>query len=273
MSETKFSLPEVSSIDDVPEEFRPYYFEKDGQVHRQNPAAMVSTMAKVRRENEKLSQELLDRENRLKTFIEVLGEDADPDVIKSLKEKAARAEGLPSDEEVAKRIRIVEENARKERAALEKKLHDRDRTIEIEAVESQLRAALQAANANEAGVRLLPETMRKRLQKNYLDDGRMELIPLDEDGTRMYNDDGSAATLVDLANKLRADAAFAPLFEGTRASGLGTNGEAITLPKDSPNYWKLTDQQKIEFAKKHGQQKLMLLMANSGPPPKGGFGR
>lgn len=246
----EFSLPEVSNLDEVPEEYRPFYFEKDGQVQRQNPQAMVSTMAKIRRENEKLSQDLLDRENRLQGFVEVLGDDADPDIIKGLKDKAAKAEQLPTNDEVEKRIRLVEENAKKQLEGLKSEKAKLESIIEKEAVEIQIKAALSAANANKDGLDLLPQLLRGRVEKKYTDDGRIELIPLDEDGSRMYTQDGSEATLVDLANKTKDTRPV--FFNGTGASGVGATGQTVTIPKNAPKPSKMTPQEKRAFQKEHG---------------------
>lgn len=254
----EFSLPDVESIDEVPDEFRPFYFERDGKVQKQNPAAMASTLAKVRRENEKLAQELLERQNALAQFRDVLGDDADPEVIKQLKVKAARADTLPTDQEVEKRIRLVEENAAKQTAQLKKELELRERLIEQEAVKVQIRAALQQADANKDGLDLLPDLLRSRVEKVYTEDGRIKLIPLDSDGTRMYADDGSEATLADLANRLKDERPI--FFNGSGARGLGTSGEAVTVPRDAKDPSKMSPQEKSEFIKKHGSAAYATLL-------------
>ena len=110
----KFSLPEVNSLDEVPQEYRAYYFEKDGEIRRQDPGAMASTMAKIRRENEKLSSQIIEQEEQLNSFLDIMGDAADPDSLRALKEKAARAEQLPTNDEVEKRIKPVEENSNKQ---------------------------------------------------------------------------------------------------------------------------------------------------------------
>lgn len=257
----EFSLPEVDSLDEVPDDFRPFYFEKDGKVQRQNPQAMVSTMAKIRRENEKLSSEVLAKDNQLQSFIEVLGDDADPDVIKSLKDKAAKAEQLPTNEEVEKRIKLVEENARKQLEGLKVEKSKLESIIEKEAVEVQIRSALQAADANKDGLDLLPQLLRGRVEKQYTDDGRIKLIPLDEDGSRMYTQDGSDATLLDLANKMKDERPV--FFNGSRASGIGSTGESVTIPKDAKDWYKMSAAEKAEFRKKHGKDAAVALMARS----------
>lgn len=260
MPDLKFSLPEVDSLDDVPEDFRSFYFEKDGKVQRQNPAAMASTMAKIRRENEKMAQELVERENRLSAYIEALGDDADPEIIKALKDKAARADQLPTNDEVEKRIRLVEENARKQMQGLQSEKTKLESIIETEAVSLQIREALKLADANQDGLDLLPQIMRTRVEKQYLDNGRIKLIPLDEDGTRMYADDGSEATLLDLANKFRETRPI--FFNGSRASGLGTNGEAVSLPKNEKNWFKMSDAEKIDFQRKHPDKVAAMIAAS-----------
>ena len=261
MSETKFSLPEVSSIDDVPDEYRPFYFEKEGKIQRQDPMAMKKTIDAVRREKDQLAKELMERDNRLGAFVDALGDDADPDYIKGLKEKAAKAEQLPTNDEVEKRIRLVEENYKKQQDLLKKELDQREKTIEKVTIASQLRDALKAADANEDGLDILPEILRKRVEKQYLDNGEVQLIPLDEDGTRMYADDGSDATLVDLANKFREKRPI--FFNGSRASGMGTTGEQVVISKDQKNWFKMNDGERMDFRKKHGQQKTNALIAQS----------
>lgn len=261
MPEKEFSLPEVDSLDQVPDDFRAFYFEKDGKVRRQDPDAMVKTMAAIRREKDKLAQELLDRENRLQAFVEVLGDDADPDIIKSLKDKAAKAEKLPTNDEVEKRIRLVEENAKKQYEALKGEKSRLESIIEREAVEVKIQAALQKADANKDGLEILPQLLRSRVEKKYTEDGRIELIPLDEDGSRMYTQDGSDATLLDLANKIKDERPI--FFNGSRASGIGSNGETVTLPKDAKDWYKMSAEEKAEFRRKHGKQAAWALMQKS----------
>lgn len=267
MSDTDYSLPDASkyeSIGDVPEGIRKYYFEKDGKVHEQDPQAMVSTMAKIRRENEKLTKELLDRDNRLTEFIDVLGEDADPDAIKSWKEKAARADELPTEADWEKREKILNENFKKQLAIKDGDIQSRDLTIERVTINGMLREALRSADANKDGVDLLPDHMRKRVEKVIKEDGSVELHPLDEDGTRMYAEDGSEATLVDLANEFRTKRPI--FFNGSRASGMGSTGESVALPKDAKNWYAMSAEEKSAFRKKHGKEAAVALMAKSAAP-------
>lgn len=264
MPELTFSLPDVDALDQVPEEYRSFYFEKDGKVQRQNPQMMASTMAKVRRENEKLAGELLDRDNLVNSFKDVFGEDMpDADEIRGLIEKAGQADKLPTDADVEKRISTLEANHKKQLAAKDTEISARDKTIEQVTVRRLLQDALNAARANKDGLELLPEPMRSRTEMVIEEDGNIKLHPLDEDGTRMYTEDGGEASLVDLANKMREDRPI--FFEGTRASGLDSGGEAVTLPRNSKNWYKMTRQEKIEFTKEHGEKAANTLMMKSDP--------
>ena len=258
----EFSLPEVESLDEVPEEYRGFYFEKDGKVHRQDPAAMASTMAKTRRENEALKKDKETLQGQIGGYQEVLGDDElSPEYLKTLKEKAALGEKAPTDTEVEKRISTIEANHGKKIEALNKTIGDKDAIIEKIAVRGALVDALKQAKANGDGIELLPDRMRKRVEIAYTADGDIKLSPLDEDGTRMYAEDGSDATLLDLANQLKAK--HGNLFEGTTATGMNTSGETVTVPKDAKNWWKMTDQERIEFTKKHGKDKATALMGQS----------
>jgi len=264
MADSKFALPEVDTIDEVPEEYRAFYFEKDGKIKRQDPAAMASTMAKIRRENERLSGEVEQHQTRLTHFVEVFGDDADPESLKALKEKAAQADQLPSDKEVEKRIKTVEENYKKQLAAKDAELASREETIESVTVLGQLREALKSADANDDGLELLPKFMREQVEKEYLEGGKIKLYPLDEDGTRMYAEDGSEATLLDLANKIKAKRPI--FFHGSKASGMGAGQDAVAVPANSKNWWKMSTAEKVEFSKKHGPEKAAALMSQSAQP-------
>lgn len=264
MANEDFALPDPSrfeSLEAVPEGLRKFYFEKDGKVHEQDPQALVSTLAKTRRENEKLAKEILEAQNRLSAFVEILGDDADPEVIKSWKIKAAKAEELPSDQEIEKRIRLIEENHKKALSVKESEIKSRDLTIERVTINGMLREALRAADANQDGLDILPDLMRKRVEKHIKEDGSVELYPLDEDGTRMYADDGSEGTLVDLANELRAKRPI--FFSGSKASGVGSSGENILLPKDAKNWYDMDAAEKAAFRKKHGREAATKLMQKS----------
>lgn len=260
--ELTFSLPDVESIDQVPEEFRPYYFEKEGKVQKQNPAAMASTMAKVRRESEKTANDLQEAQTVIASYQEVFGDDVpDIEVIKELKAKAARADELPSDQEVEKRIKLVEENFNKKIALKDDEIKSRDLTIERVTIAGMLKDALRQADANDDGLDLLPDVMRKRVEKKFEADGSVSLFPLDEDGTRMYAEDGSEATLVDLANEFRNKRPI--FFNGSGARGTGSNGEAAVVPSGAKDWYKMTPLEKADFRKKHGASAAAALMAKS----------
>ena len=263
--ELTFSLPDVDSIDQVPEEYRPLYFEKEGKVQKQNPAAMASTMAKIRRDNEKTANELLEAQNTLASYRDVFGDDApDLDEIKALRAKAARADELPTDQEVEKRIKLVEENFKKQLALKDSDIKSRELTIEKVTISGMLKEALRAADANTDGLDLLPDIMRKRVEKVIEADGSVKLHPLDEDGTRMYAEDGSEATLVDLANEFRNKRPI--FFNGSGARGTGSNGEAAVVPAGSKDWYKMSPQEKADFRKKHGPAAARALMQKSSAP-------
>lgn len=246
----EFSLPDVDSLEEVPEAFRAFYFEKDGKVVKQNPSAMASTMAKIRRENEKLSAERAEFEKKLKAYTEALGEDADPEIIRTLKEKAQRADAVPTDDEIKKRIAIIEENFKKQIALKEKELSESDAIIQQELIAGQIREALKQAEANQDGLDILPEILRRRVEVQRLGNGRIKLLPLDEDETRMYAEDGSEASLSDLVSEIRSKRAI--FFNGSKGNGLGAGGTEAQLPKDAKNWLKMTAIEKSEFMKKHG---------------------
>ena len=262
--ELTFSLPDVESIDQVPEEYRPFYFEKEGKVQKQNPAAMASTMAKIRRENEKFEKDLAERDGLLKSYVEVFGEEPpSPEEIKALKEKASRADQQPTDQEVEKRIKLVEENYKKQLSHKDNEIKSRELTIERVTISGMLKEALKLADANTDGLDLLPDIMRKRVEKTIEADGSVKLYPLDEDGTRMYAEDGSEATLVDLANEFRTKRPV--FFNGSGARGTGSNGETVVVPAGSKDWYKMSPQEKADFRKKHGPAAAAALMAKSAP--------
>lgn len=260
--ELTFSLPDVESIDQVPEEYRPFYFEKEGKVQKQNPAAMASTMAKIRRENEKYEKDLAEKETALKSYLDVFGDEPlSPEDIKALKEKAARAEQQPTDHEVEKRIKLVEENFNKKLAMKDAEIKSRELTIEKVTIAGMLKEALRLADANSDGLDLLPDIMRKRVEKTIESDGSVKLYPLDEDGTRMYAEDGSEATLVDLANEFRNKRPV--FFNSSGARGMGSNGESAIVPAGAKDWYKMSPQEKDDFRKKHGKAAAAALMAKS----------
>lgn len=261
MTEKTFSLPDVDSLDEVPEEFRAFYFEKEGQVKRQDPGAMAATMAKLRREMDQVGSTLKEREKALNAYQEALGDDADPEVLRQLKEKAQRAESAPTDQEVEKRIKAVEDNFKKQLGLKEQEIASRESIIENVLIQNQIRDALRQADANDDGIDLLPKLMRDRVQKVYLDGGKIELVPLDEDGTRKFTEDGQEATLLDLANEYKAKRPI--FFNGTSAKGFGSSGEPVNLPQGAKDWKSMTPMEKSEFRAKHGAKAAQAMISKS----------
>lgn len=264
MNDKTFSLPEVESLEEVPDEYRPFYFEKEGKIQRQDPTAMVKTVAALRREKAGAEATAKDAQELLSRYTEVLGEDFDINTVKEWKQKAAMAEQLPTDQEVEKRISLVKQDALKQLQMKEKEIEAAHRTIEEVTVKGMLKDALRSADANQDGLDILPDIMRKRVKRTINDDGTVSLHPLDEDGTQMYADDGSEATLLDLANEIRAKRPV--FFNGSKASGIGATGETVNLPKDAPNWYKMSPEQKTAFTKKHGKEAATALMMKSVRP-------
>lgn len=259
--ENQFSLPEtVESLDVVPDDLKGFYFERDGKIQRQDPKALVSTLAKVRREGEARDKELQETKGALAAYQETLGDDADPDIVRALKEKAARADELPTDADVQKRIEKIEENYKKQLGLKDNEIASREKVIEQDLVDGRLSAALIEADADKDCVDLLTTSMRERVDRAY-ENGRIKLVPLDKDGTRLYREDGSDATLVDLAMEIRA--ARPKLFNGTANRGLGSGAEASNVPADAKNWYHMSAREKNDFRAKHGETVTARLIAQS----------
>lgn len=255
----EFSLPDVETIDEVPEPYRPFYFEKDGKVQKQNPAALASTLAKIRREKEQLANDLLEKDNKLAAFIEALGDDADPEVVKQLKAKAAKADTQPTNEEFDKRVRLVEENFKKIIGQKDKEIAEYDQIVKNELIDGQIRNALAQADANKDGLDILPAMLRSRVELQKLGNGKVKLIPLEKDGTKLFVGNGDEATLADLIAEVKNERAI--FFNGSGNRGLGSGADAVNVPQDSKNPAKMSAQEKSEYIKKHGAKGWAALLA------------
>lgn len=255
-----FSLPDVDSLDEVPEEYRAYYYRKDGQIVRQNPAAMASTLAKMRREAEELKGDRDALKARWDAVAESFGADATPEKIREIKARADKAIDAPTDEEFNKRVRIIEETAKKQIEALKKQIDERDAIIEKEAVEAQIRDALKRAGAREEALDILPELLRRRVEKRF-EDGRLKLQPLDADNLRMYAEDGhTPATLYDLAVQIRSQKPI--FFSAPQPAGLGSGGSPGS-GAPAPDWFKMTPAEKAEFSRKHGAAAVQNIISKS----------
>lgn len=258
MPDKEFSLPEVSSLDEVPEDYRAFYYEKDGKVQRQNPASLAGQLAKSRRESEQKDAELLQTKNALAIYQEALGDEADPETIRLLKDKAARADASPTEADVQKRLDTLRADYEKKMKAQSAEMQKLDSIVRNNTVADRLREALREANASDDGVALLPERMLNRVSVDYADNGKITIRVLDEDGTGMYVN-GQEASLVDLATELKTK--HPSLFKGSGATGMGSGANATSVPSNVKSWSKMTDAEKIAFQKQHGRAAVNAMIA------------
>lgn len=256
----QFSLPEVDSLDEVPEDYKSFYFVSEGKVQRQKPDMLVSTLNKIKRDNERVAAELLETKNALALYKEALGEDADPERLRALKEKAAKADSLTSDEDVEKRIATVKAAHDREIEKIRAVIKDREESLEEYAVMSAVRDALKQVDADEDALDLLPQKIRSRLKVEFKDK-KVNVSVLNEDGSQKIRDDGQDATLLDLANEFKSTRP--KLFNGTKNTGAGGMPDAFQIPAGQKSWWKMTDSERIEYARKNGKEKAQAFMAAS----------
>lgn len=97
-------------------------------------------------------------------------------------------------------------------------------------VEEAGKDALIAAGGNAT---LLMPFVRERTKVEE-SDGSFKVVVLDEDGSHMFTNDGSSATLADLVASMRNDNALAQAFEGSGRTGSGiTSGGGTPAPTPS----------------------------------------
>lgn len=260
MADKDFSLPEVNSLDEVPADFKKFYFEKDGKVQKADPSALASSLAQVRRENDQLNTKLLAASERVSAFTELLGDNADPEFIRTLQEKAARADNAPNESEIQRRLDTLKQDYEKKLQVASGETERFQQIIKKNTVTDKLREALREVNATEDGLSLLPERMMDRVEVSYAENGEIELKVLDKDGAGMYVT-GQPASLVDLATELKSS--HASLFKGSGASGMGSGQNSVNLPSNAKSWWKMSDDERIAFTREHGQAAASALIEKS----------
>lgn len=112
-------------------------------------------------------------------------------------------------------------------------------------------------NINEAlgeakgSVKLLAPHIQTRVKGEFQDDGTTKITVLNEDGTPMYVK-GKPGTIKDLVAQLKSSDDFAAAFEGSGATGTGSqaplNNKGTTIGEKNPwskDSWNITEQMRL----------------------------
>lgn len=268
MSDGKiFSLPEVESLAEVPDEYKAFYFEKEGKVHRQKPDAMASTMAKQSRELERQKEALSASEQAMAAYREALGENADPAKLKELKEKAALADSAHTPDEVKARLDKQAATFAEEKKRLQSLVSEKDQLLDQVGVMGEIKRLLATAGVNKMGEQFLPDQIRKRVDVRY-ENGTIKLIPQATDGGTLIGGDGQDASMMDLIQEFKSNTeVYGQMFNGTQnsGSGSGNNGGRGGFSASDGNWFKMSREQQIAYRKQPGmtQERVNAFIAHS----------
>lgn len=205
----------VKSLDQVPEQFRSLYTEKDGEFHLELEDA----------EDNGALKRALDRERTEKNAVkEMLAKVKDIDPVKyaelvRMSEDLEKKKLEDKGQFEALRLQMVEQH----KTELQKKA---DREARLVANISELLVDAEATrelsrSEVKGSARLLLPHIRSKTRVVEGEDGKFKLEVLGDDGKPRVNGEGKPIGLTDLIGELRKDKEFGGAFTGTGSSGSG----------------------------------------------------
>lgn len=241
----------VDNLDNVPEELRGYYIEKEGKYHLdvsglEDTKGLKSALQKEREAHSKLEKETKTWASLGKTPEEIA------DLIKS-HEDAEKAKAEKAGDWEKLKAQMNESHA-KEIAAKDEQLANLRQALETNLIDAQATSAIAAAKG-------VPELLLPHVKahvKVVEENGKYTVAVVDAKGDPRINGKGEPLTISDFVTEMKQNEIFGRAFEGSGQTGSGklpTNaGGGTTL-----NRSKMTAQQRGDYIREHGQDAFLKL--------------
>jgi hypothetical protein len=246
----KIEIPtELPSLDEVPDQFKSLYVEKDGgggYVYK-DPKAAIEGMRRAKEERGTALEELSTLKSQFK--------DIDPKRYKELVEKESTFKEVESANkgELEKIKNELKSNYEGQISERDKKIIDANARYANRILDGDVAAALAQAGATEKGVKLLTKVMKGDVTTQWENDEPVFVILDPKTNKPKLNKEADRMSLVDLAKEMRES--YPELFGSSAGSGggAGAGDKNVAAPTDeSPSTW--SEEQKQAWIKANGHE-------------------
>jgi len=247
---------EYASIEEVPEEVRSLYVEKEGKFVLDDVTNLRNAIGHTKRERDQFKTRAKELEG-LEVYKDLgLSVEEIKEMVKAQEEKKTKEAEEKGDFEAL--LNQHKNTWDKERQQLEKRVEVAESSERKAVIDNQLISNLTKAGATEEGVDLLPDRLSKRIDYQVENDQRVVRILSDDLKTPMAgNGGGGLASFEDLVEEAKTK--WPSLFKGSGQSGSGAHekedgGNPPGGGGQKPKRSAMSVTEKTSYIREHGSE-------------------